>query len=101
MEDPSLARGFLRARVVVDTTNPLLTGCWLHRGQDTETWVEFCYERLQDFCYKCGRIGHVNTECTFGALRGGAAGFGEWTKTAHVRDVMPPNRALTLGMEDR
>lgn len=31
LEDPSLARGFLRVCVVFDTTKPLITGCWLPR----------------------------------------------------------------------
>lgn len=96
-----MARGFLQTKVIVNTTNPFVTGCWLFRGQDTETWVEFRYERLQDFCYRCGRIGHVNTECTFEPSRGDTAGFREWTKMALVRDVMAPNRALTLGMGER
>lgn len=46
LEDPSKAQGFLRARVVVNTLNPFALGCWLSRGQDTDTWVEFSYERL-------------------------------------------------------
>lgn len=54
-----MARGFLRVRIIVNTRNPLITGCWLLRKDDKDTWVEFRYERLQDFCYRCGRIGHV------------------------------------------
>lgn len=76
MEDLSLARGFLRVRVNVNTRNHLATGCWLPRHNNKETWIEFRYERLQDFCYRCGRIGHVNTECSFGQNIGGDAGYG-------------------------
>ncbi|KAM1099000.1 hypothetical protein TB2_005527 [Malus domestica] len=55
-EYPSKARGFLCARIIVNTWNPLTTGCWLPRENNKDTWVEFRYEGLQDFCYCCGRI---------------------------------------------
>lgn len=89
MEDLSYARGFLRVRVNININinNPLVTGCWLPRPNNKETWIEFRYERLQDFYYRCGRIGHVNTECSFEYNRGGAAGYREWTRTATIRDV--------------
>ena len=77
IEDPYKFRGFLRAKVAVDTTKPLITGCWLPREDKDETWVEFRYERLQDFCYRCGRIGHGNLECTFEPVKGGMAGYEE------------------------
>ncbi|KAM2045458.1 hypothetical protein ACFX1T_009646 [Malus domestica] len=97
LEDLSKARGFVRVRVVVNSKNPLIPGCWLSRGQDTETWVEFKYERLQDFCYRCGRIGHANTECSFEPQKGHAAGYGEWTKAAPIRDVVPPTKRVASG----
>ncbi|XP_070672550.1 uncharacterized protein At4g02000-like [Malus domestica] len=56
MEDPAKARGFLRVKVVVDFEKPLVPGCWIPRDNNRDTWIEFRYERLQDFCYCCGRI---------------------------------------------
>ncbi|KAH0983074.1 hypothetical protein GBA52_010251 [Prunus armeniaca] len=50
-EDPGKQRGFLRIRTGVDTNLPLLAGFWLPRVDDTETWVEYQYKRLGDFCY--------------------------------------------------
>ncbi|KAM1247963.1 hypothetical protein TB2_043970 [Malus domestica] len=97
LEDLSKARGFVRVRVVVNSKNPLIPGCWLSRGQDTDTWVEFKYERLQDFCYRCGHIGHANTECSFEPQKGHAAGYGEWIKAAPVRDVVLPTRRVASG----
>ncbi|KAM1074599.1 hypothetical protein ACFX11_019776 [Malus domestica] len=58
-EDLSKVRGFLRARVMVNTFKPLTTGCWLPRENNKDTWVEFRYERLQDFCYRCGILGAI------------------------------------------
>ncbi|KAM2546141.1 hypothetical protein TB1_017601 [Malus domestica] len=58
LEDPSLARGFLRVSMLIDTTKPLVKGCWQPRTQNQDTWIEFRYEGLQDFCYRCGKIGN-------------------------------------------
>ncbi|KAM1724749.1 hypothetical protein EV2_023584 [Malus domestica] len=77
VEDLAHAREYLSVRVMVDTTNPLLHVCWLARNEDRDSWVEFRYERLQNFCYKCGRIGHDSTECSYQPNRNSAAGYGD------------------------
>ncbi|KAM1127252.1 uncharacterized protein LOC126626742 [Malus sylvestris] len=69
VEDITKARGFLRIRIMVDTTKPLVTGCWVTRVGNKESWVEFQYERLQNFCYNCGIIGHPSIECSAPARR--------------------------------
>ena len=51
VEDPSKIRGFLRVKLEVDTSNPLTTWCWLPRENNNESWIEFWYERVHDFCY--------------------------------------------------
>ncbi|KAM1743562.1 hypothetical protein ACFX12_013443 [Malus domestica] len=77
MEDPAKARGFQRVRLLINTAKPLVNGCWLSRENNRDTWVEFRYERLQDFCYRCGHLNHVNNECTFEASKGEETGFGD------------------------
>ncbi|KAM1381509.1 hypothetical protein ACFX2F_034086 [Malus domestica] len=101
LEDTAKARGFLRVRILVNTVNPLCIGCWLRWGSTRDTWVEFCYERLQDFCYRCGRIDHINTECTFEVDSSGAAGYGEWTKAQPIREELVPSRPLAMGVGER
>lgn len=32
-------------------------------GSDYPYWVRFTYERLPDFCYCCGCMGHGHQEC--------------------------------------
>ncbi|KAB2599005.1 hypothetical protein D8674_039706 [Pyrus ussuriensis x Pyrus communis] len=101
MEDPGLARGFLRVRILVDTEKPLFKGCWIRRDNNRDTWVEFRYERLQDFCYRCGRIGHINTECSGEVIEEGAVAFGEWLKAPPVRDVAAVKRVECVGRGER
>lgn len=80
MESLDLARGFMRVKISVDTTKPLVVERWVSRAGDIDSWIEFRYERLQEFCYKCGRIGHVNTGCSDPQPRSSEAGFGDWTR---------------------
>lgn len=101
LKDPAKARGFIRARVMVNTRNPLITGYWLPRYEEKDTWVEFRYECLQDFCYKCGRIGHAMNKCPFDQTKGGAVGYEDWTKAALVRDLIETPKPFNVGMSDR
>ncbi|KAM6560550.1 hypothetical protein CsatA_029789 [Cannabis sativa] len=55
---------FLRIRVGLDVSKPLLRGQmvslpWMR----DELWIDYRYERLPDFCYECGIIGHVFDNC--------------------------------------
>lgn len=42
------------------------------------------YERLPDFCYKCGRIGHVMRECMVVIYLGKPLPYGTWLKAGRV-----------------
>lgn len=58
------AQSFLRAQILVDTTQPLKTGCFINRENGSKLWLAFRYERLSDFCYICGCIDHTESSCT-------------------------------------
>lgn len=62
IEDPAIARGFLRVRVIMNTLNPLPISCWILRDDNEQTWIEFRYESWR---YRCSRISRSNTECNF------------------------------------
>ncbi|KAL0435602.1 UNVERIFIED_CONTAM: hypothetical protein Sradi_0268100 [Sesamum radiatum] len=70
-------RRFLRLRVVVDVRKPILTGFWLERCGLPNVWVDFKYEKLGVFCYRCGRIGKNFWSCNFPA---GNGKFGPWLR---------------------
>ncbi|KAL7239081.1 hypothetical protein ACSBR2_005057 [Camellia fascicularis] len=65
-----LERSFLRLRVDVDVTKPLLQGFILHRRgalrvEIDDVRVLYKYEKLSEFCYNCRQIGHDNLSCKF------------------------------------
>lgn len=53
----------MRVRVQVDIRNSLVEGFWVPRPRMTKIWITICYEKLQQFCYSCGRIGHHLKSC--------------------------------------
>ncbi|KAG5544352.1 hypothetical protein RHGRI_016938 [Rhododendron griersonianum] len=54
---------FMRVRIWVDISKPLKKGFFLRKAKEKDSWVRFRYERLSDFCYGCGMVGHVANEC--------------------------------------
>uniref|UniRef100_A0A803PVI8 CCHC-type domain-containing protein n=1 Tax=Cannabis sativa TaxID=3483 RepID=A0A803PVI8_CANSA len=55
---------FLRMRVEIDVSKPLLRGQFVtFPWMADELWLDYRYERLPDFCYECGIIGHVFDKC--------------------------------------
>lgn len=54
-----VANRYLRLKIDTDVRNPLLVGFFQDKLNEEEVWIQFKYERLSDFCYKCGIIDHV------------------------------------------
>ena len=54
---------YLRLRVNIDITKPLDRGKALHLAGKT-SWVEFKYEKLPLYCFRCGRVVHGPRGCT-------------------------------------
>lgn len=47
----------------VNFKNPLLAGFWWWDSEGEEKWATIKYERLSDFCYGCGCLGHTTQAC--------------------------------------
>ncbi|TXG73137.1 hypothetical protein EZV62_001716 [Acer yangbiense] len=56
---------FIRVRVVISTVEPLMRSLRVDLlGTGEITTMLLRYERLQDYCFKCSRLGHSFKECT-------------------------------------
>lgn len=51
---------YLRVQVEVNAKAPIQAGLWWmnHKGKDK--WTTIKYERLSNYCYGCGRLGHTS-----------------------------------------
>ncbi|KAF7833100.1 TMV resistance protein N-like [Senna tora] len=107
-EDPvvngRLIKSFARARVLIDLRKPPTTGFWVPRPGLSRIWIPMRYEKLHQFCFNCGRIGHEVKNCkevrsTPGRDRdsedpNSQYRFGDWLGTAQVRSW---EKAVVLG----
>ncbi|GMN29722.1 hypothetical protein TIFTF001_051734 [Ficus carica] len=61
---------FMRLRVQIDVSKPLRRGAMVQLGcNGAKVWTSFKYERVPDFCFGCGRIGHGRLECVDDRVR--------------------------------
>lgn len=54
---------FIRIRVKMDISKPLRRGFIIKLGGGLKVWCPVQYEKLPDFCFRCGVIGHLKREC--------------------------------------
>ncbi|KAI8021569.1 hypothetical protein LOK49_LG03G01640 [Camellia lanceoleosa] len=91
-----LYRSFLRVRVEIDVTQPLPRGFRLHHGypdqaNTPETWINFKFEKLSDYCFDCGQIGHDRRVCKFVTREvGSTSGYGPELRTRIARSTGLP-----------
>lgn len=57
------ARKLPRIRVEIDTIKPIPDGFSLPKIYRSQAKISFKYERLSEFCYLCGCLGHVHQAC--------------------------------------
>ncbi|KAK9983959.1 hypothetical protein SO802_033484 [Lithocarpus litseifolius] len=76
---------FLRIRVDVPIVEPLRRGGFVKNDEGGRFWVDFRYERLPTFCYKCGILGHDEKHCQVSSMEPlSGRQYGEWLKAGGV-----------------
>ncbi|XP_074283125.1 uncharacterized protein LOC141607670 [Silene latifolia] len=63
-------RNFVRVKVWVDLSKPLIPGCYLALNDREHQWIGFSYEGVFRFCKTCGQVGHRVLFCPSGKVRG-------------------------------
>ena len=55
---------FIRAKVRFDVSKPLKCCTKIRLNFEGDIcWVDFRYEKLQEFCFACGILGHLVRDC--------------------------------------
>ena len=63
LEDETGNGQCMRVRVRLDISKPLCRGRKLGQVKGVEGWVSFEYERMPNFCYRCGIPNHGDGDC--------------------------------------
>ncbi|KAK1663576.1 hypothetical protein QYE76_051735 [Lolium multiflorum] len=81
IEDGLAVGKFLRVKVRKNILQPLMRGTMVEINETGRTiWCPLQYEYLPDFCYICGKIGHLDKECSIKLGKGEEPQFGNWLK---------------------
>ena len=72
---------FLRIRVEVQLDKPLRRGGFVKNDENERIWVDFRYERLPIFYYKCRILGHDDKHCLVSPVEHSSGRqYGDWLK---------------------
>ncbi|KAK6144215.1 hypothetical protein DH2020_021035 [Rehmannia glutinosa] len=91
----SVVGKFLRIKVDIDIHKPICRIIQLDKKFKNST-VYLKYERLPDFCFHCGIIGHVLKDCDDYVTKHGTdesqLQFGNWLRAANITNPFASNR---------
>lgn len=76
---------YARICVEIDLDLPLQKGTWVIYG-DNSVFIIALYEKLPVFCYRCGRVGHGESNCTLLSSR--KSDDGPWSPAVSLEKAM-------------
>ena len=79
--------------------NPLVSGFTHHRLLSAPIWIQYKYERLSDYHYSCGRVGHLSYSCLVDPRPPDHGRYDDKLKasspnTCHIVHLIQPKRQL-------
>jgi hypothetical protein len=88
----------IRVRVRMDITTPLCRGRILSMEEGKKRWAAFRYERLPNFCYRCGHVDHAEKDCEEGLRQRNSKTPEEFQYGAWLRAEMdrPPRKTVVV-----
>ncbi|XVF04024.1 hypothetical protein REPUB_Repub05bG0045000 [Reevesia pubescens] len=79
-----MSKGYMRIRVKFNSSNPRVDGFWVPSRGKSIIWASVKYEKLTNFCYGYGKLGHSHKHCdeffTSSREEKGKARFGDHLK---------------------
>lgn len=82
-------RGYIHFKTEVAISERLPAGFWWVNGRGYERWAHIKYERLSDFYYGCGLLGHTSLVCqseiVCSEVNGRLPMYGPWLTCARQR----------------
>lgn len=79
--DGSAVGGYLRIKVKIDIRRPLMRGIMVENEDGgADCWCPIRYGFIPNFCYGCGRLGHVEKDCDSCEETAGGKQFGDWLR---------------------
>lgn len=76
---------YLRAKVMIKVDEPLSKGTWVLGQKDEKYWIDFKYERLSAFCFRCGKMDHTIKTCKKEIENEDHGKYGPWLRANQVK----------------
>ena len=84
-----VGRSFLRIRLGIKVDEALMEGFWLPREVKERSWAQIKYEKLLEFYFACGKLGHLLKNCgektKMSVVDSSQMRYGPWLRAAPVR----------------